>query len=125
MKAGTLYFDPEKLKYPGDLLHEAGHLAILPSEQRLNAGDDFAGDGGNEMAAIAWSYAASVHLELPPEVLFHEAGYKGEAAWLAENFSSGTYIGLPMLEWKRMTDAAGENAYPRMLHWLCPAEQSG
>src|SRR4051794_36817283 len=32
---GVLVFDPAKLKFPGDLLHEAGHLAVKsPVERR-------------------------------------------------------------------------------------------
>ena len=84
---GRLRIDPAKLKYPGDLLHEAGHLAVIPPEERRQAGDDFAGSGGNEMAAIAWSYAACMYLDLPLEMLFHETGYKGDAHWLAETYS--------------------------------------
>ena len=33
-----IYVDYKKLKYPGDLLHEAGHLAVTTPEQRLLAG---------------------------------------------------------------------------------------
>lgn len=116
---GVLVFDRQRLKYSGDLLHEAGHLAILPTAQRENASDDFGGDGGNEMAAIAWSYAACVHLGLPLQVVFHDGGYKGDSVWLAEIFSDGKYIGLPILEWKGMTSSSGDTTYPRMRHWLC------
>ena len=119
VEAGDILFDTSKLKYPGDLLHEAGHLAILSAQQRKNAGDDFAGSGGYEMAAIAWSYAACVHLELPLEILFHGDGYKGDASWLIDTFYNGTYIGLPILEWKGMACAEGEGAFPEMKNWLC------
>lgn len=115
----ALLIDPSKLKYPSDLLHEAGHLAVLSPAQRLDNDGDFSADGGNEMAAIAWSYAACVHLELPLDVLFHEDGYKGDAAWLRETFSAGNYIGLPILMWKEMTCLDGDEAYPKMKHWLC------
>ena len=30
IKAGEIIVDPEKLKYPGDILHEAGHIAVVP-----------------------------------------------------------------------------------------------
>jgi hypothetical protein len=46
-------FDPARLLYPGDLLHEAGHLAVT----------------------------------------------KNDSTWLIEQFESGSYIGLPLLEW--------------------------
>src|SRR5258708_1523489 len=31
--AGGLVVDPARLKHPGDLLHEAGHLAVMPAER--------------------------------------------------------------------------------------------
>ena len=31
---GVLVIDEQRLLYPGDLLHEAGHLAMLPPSQR-------------------------------------------------------------------------------------------
>ena len=34
IKNGAIYIDKEKLKYPGDLLHEAGHLATLTPKKR-------------------------------------------------------------------------------------------
>lgn len=119
---GELIVDREKLAYPGDLLHEAGHIAIVPPSERSFLSDNLDSDGGEEMAAIAWSYAAIVQLELPPSVLFHDEGYKGGAANLLENFSSGRYIGVPLLEWYGMTisknNESGGPGYPRMANWL-------
>jgi len=120
VEQGILVYDPEKLMHPGDLLHEAGHLAVLSAEDRHHADGDFKGSGGAEMGAIAWSYAACLHLDLPIEVLFHKDGYKGDSAWLAETFFGGSYIGLPILEWKGMASARGAISYPQMQHWLCP-----
>ncbi len=126
---GTLMIDEAKLLYPGDLLHEAGHLAMLPPSQRAHAGGNMADsniqdDGGLEMAAIAWSYAAALHLGIPPAVVFHEAGYRGGSKAILENFAAGRYIGVPMLEWAGLT-ATGKNAqalgvqpYPAMQRWL-------
>ncbi len=48
---GCMYIDEEKLSYPGDVLHEAGHMAIFTTERRKSITYDFAGDGGDEMAA--------------------------------------------------------------------------
>ena len=98
---GTLMIDEAKLLYPGDLLHEAGRLAMLPPSQRAHAGGNMADsniqdDGGLEMAAIAWSYAAALHLGIPPAVVFHEAGYRGGSKAILENFAAGRYIGVPM-----------------------------
>jgi hypothetical protein len=117
----TIRYETGKLLYPGDLLHEAGHLAVLSPVERAQAAGNFEGDGGCEMAAIAWSYAACLHIELPPELLFHTGGYKNEAHWLLETYSTGSYIGLPILEWKGMASSKGEVVYPRMRRWLCDA----
>ena len=49
------------------------------------------------MAAIAWSSAAVRKMGLPPEVVFHEAGYRGGSRSMIENFGSGHYPGVPFL----------------------------
>src|SRR4051812_24975683 len=67
MRYGTLIVDEAKLKYPGDLLHEAGHLAVKRAEARQAASGSANIEDYEEMAAIAWSYAALLHLGLEPE----------------------------------------------------------
>src|SRR5690606_27859165 len=57
---GGLIADASSLLYPGDLLHEAGHLAVMPPDRRRKSSGDIAVDPGEEMAAQAWSYAAAV-----------------------------------------------------------------
>lgn len=123
-----LYIDFEKLLYPGDILHEAGHLAVTTSAERKIVGtNEMAPDWpsqGEEMGAILWSFAAVKHLELPAEFVFHPNGYKNESEWLISNFTNENYIGLPFLEWTGLTlskvNAAKENkeAFPKMLKWL-------
>jgi hypothetical protein len=55
----VLCYDPAQLQHPGDLLHEAGHLAVKsPSDRRL-AGVNLGSDPAEEMMAIGWSYAAA------------------------------------------------------------------
>ena len=119
---GALIVDPERVKWPGDLLHEAGHLALLSKTERQNWSGDFTGAGGYEMGAIAWSYAAAIKLGIPVDVLFHQDGYKGDADWLIEIFSNGPGIGIPVLEWLRMATSDGPGGYPEMVAWLCPLE---
>ena len=111
---GVMVVDEAKLTYPGDLLHEAGHLAVTPAAQRNSLDGDSGENGGEEMAAIAWSYAAAVHLGLPPDVVFHDAGYRGGSRSLIENFGAGRYIGVPFLKWIGLTS----DAYPEMTRWL-------
>ncbi len=117
-----LMIDEARLAHPGDLLHEAGHLAVLTPGQRRVAGENLDSGPGEEMAAIAWSYAACVHLGLDAAVVFHDQGYKGEGLTLRENFTAGRYIGVPLLQWygltREDTDGTGAAVYPRMERWL-------
>jgi hypothetical protein len=121
---GTLLVDESSLKYPGDLLHEAGHLAVVSRERRQSGNADFSQKAAEEMMAIAWSFAALVHLQLDPAIVFHADGYRGGSASIIENFTHGRYFGVPMLQWLGMTfDAAnaakaGALPYPHMIKWL-------
>lgn len=121
---GAILIDESKLLYPGDLLHEAGHLAVIPAEQRNRARDNMGKNAGEEMGAIAWSYAASVHLALDPSVVFHDDGYRGWSKALVENFTNGRNIGVPILQWlgltadKKQAKEMGVEPYPHMRKWL-------
>jgi hypothetical protein len=112
---GALVVDETRLAHVGDLLHEAGHLAVVPAADRGALTVDMGSDGGNEMAALAWSYAAALHLRLAPEVVFHDDGYRGGARSLIENFEQGRYVGVPILVWRGMTTA---ETFPSMARWL-------
>ena len=124
LEDGGMVVDEGRLSFPGDMLHEAGHLAVIPPDRRrtvhINAGDDAA----EEMMAIAWSYAAAVHLGLDIAILFHEHGYRGGSAGLIENFSRGRYFGVPMLQWVGLAMEPGRESengiapYPHMIRWL-------
>lgn len=124
VERGNILIDKSKLLYPGDLLHEAGHLAIMTVERRMRIQGDAGKKAAEEMMAIAWSYAALVHLGLEPSVVFHEGGYKGGAGSLIENFTNGRYIGVPMLQWIGLTAdekraaEMGIDPYPSMIKWV-------
>ena len=122
IKNGTLQIDLQKLKYPGDLLHEAGHIAVTKSEERNilndNVMENNAEKAGDEMAVLLWSYAAAKKIGLAPEIVFHEDGYKGEAIWLREQFEGKNYIGLPLLQWMGLAETEGDHAFPKMKAWL-------
>ena len=120
---GAVLVDRATLKYPGDLLHEAGHFAVVPAHEREQLHENVGDDGGMEMGAIAWSYAAALHLGIAPSLLFHDAGYRGGAASLLENFAAGHYVGVPILVWRGLADAPAKNTsnasgYPQMKRWL-------
>jgi len=126
VNSGRLLVDENKLIYPGDLLHEAGHLAVAPRDLR-------AGLSGKvelpevemepvEAQAMAWSYAVCCHLEIDPAIFFHAGGYKGPAASLLLNYKSGVCPGLSGLQ---QADMAASNAmvqtgarpFPQLLKW--------
>lgn len=80
IQKGVLIFDPRVDS--GDLLHEAGHLAILPPACRSNFSGNidnylevlnFDADERllycNDQAAIAWSYFAAKEIGLNPNVI--------------------------------------------------------
>jgi hypothetical protein len=110
---GGLVYDPGKLAYPGDLLHEAGHLAIMAPERRMRARPNVGKYAAEEMMAIAWSYAAALHLDLDPAVVFHEGGYRGGSDALLAAFDTPSPVGVPMLQWLGMTAD-----FPVMTRWL-------
>lgn len=130
IKEGKLLVDRDKLLYPGDLLHEAGHLAVMPGRDRqVSAGNigeeqEYNKAASEEMMAIAWSYAALTHLKLPPEVVFHPNGYKGSSAWLIEQYTGGKYIALPTLQWiglcydEQRAVEMNTPPFPHMVKWL-------
>jgi hypothetical protein len=123
LEPGGLIVDPERLLYPGDLLHEAGHLATMLPAQRASAGSHVGSDMADEIAAQTWSFAAAVHLGLPPETVFHPTGYKGAAKSLIQIYRDGN-AGVPLLQWMGLTldptraAAISIPPYPHMIRWL-------
>lgn len=128
LRNGGIAVDPDKLVWPGDLLHEAGHLAVLPAALRLEAHEDQPNAAGiehaGELEAMAWAWAAVVELGLPAEVLIHAGGYNGKSGDLLQMYAFGVYPGLKGLCEAGMTAAPGFTRdcgavrYPRMLRWL-------
>lgn len=118
VEAGTLVIDLGGACHPGDILHEAGHIALLMPEERPTFSGDLAVQlpthQGDEVAVILWTYAAALHLGLPLEEVIHDAGYRGDADWLRDTLSGGTYIGLPLLAWMGLCES---DSFPRMLRW--------
>lgn len=125
---GVVVYDRAALRWPGDLLHEAGHIAVTPPALRPALSDGLDGmpsvEHAGEAEATAWAFAAVVHLRLHPSVLFHDGGYGGHAEGLIASFAHGVYPGAHGLAQAGMTaigaqaQRAGVAPYPHMLHWL-------
>jgi hypothetical protein len=128
VSAGALIYSKEQLRWPGDLLHEAGHIATIPAQVRSSLNDSLvtAQDipHASEIEATAWAYAAVVYLKLPLSILFHDGGYHGHSAGLINTFSLGVYPGAFGLSQAGMThigadaERAGIPPYPHMTRWL-------
>jgi hypothetical protein len=129
LERGRLLVDRQRLLYPGDLLHEAGHLAVVPPAARSEmsgastevAGIDMA---TAEVAAVPWSYAAALAAGVDPAAVFHDGGYRGHGKGLLFNFSIGAPVGVHLLEEIGLTlgpsraRELGAEPYPHMLRWL-------
>lgn len=126
IETGAILIDRQQLKYPGDILHEAGHIAVAPPSIRsgmtCNAGED----AGEEIAAQAWSYAAAVACGVEPELVFHEGGYHGQGPGLADIYRQGGWPGVPLLAWYGLTGMPQMDPnkppdlprFPEMKAWL-------
>jgi hypothetical protein len=128
VEGGKLYVDESGLTYPGDLLHEAGHLAVAPGEVRPGLSGEVIIPGADmnavEAHVTAWAYAAITHLGLNAEILFHEGGYRGKSQGLLFTYRAGVYLGANGLQAAGMTALGnvahelGVAPYPHMLKWL-------
>jgi hypothetical protein len=124
---GGLLVDASRLRYPGDLLHEAGHLAVLPRSARRAFGDPTASTADMreiETQAIAWSYASALEVGVDPALVFHAGGYRGRSAGLLMNFALGVYLGVDGLQAAGMAvrprdaERLGVPPYPHMVKWV-------
>ncbi|WP_114391874.1 hypothetical protein [Oleisolibacter albus] len=130
--AGILHVDPDTLVGSGDVLHEAGHIAIVPRRFWPQLGTDLQQSTtaaitaemgvpddpvlrqiqlNSEGMAQAWSYAAALAIGVPPACIFFPGAYKHTdyegthpmQRWI----ESGTHFGLPSLAQAGMTGVAG------------------
>ena len=125
---GGIVVDESKLKYPGDLLHEAGHLAVVRVADRHDLNGKVESPDSNpqvvEVEAMLWSYAACINLGIPPQVVFHRHGYHGRSEDLLRNFELGVFLGVQGLEAYGMTlsparaESIGVQPFPKMQKWL-------
>jgi hypothetical protein len=119
VERGRLLYDRERLAWPGDLLHEAAHIALAPPEARPRMTGDVAVPGVDpdvlEKAAVPWSYAAALAIGIDPALVFHGGGYLGKSEGLLRTFAVGVYPGAATLVDAGLTT---RELYPRMARWL-------
>ncbi len=125
---GAIVVDEGRLAYPGDLLHEAAHLAVVPADIRAgltdNVRESHPEQDSGEAESLAWSYAAALAAGIDPQVVFHPRGYKGRSAGLLMNFQMGVPIGVSPLAEVGMTASParaleqGVAPFPHMSRWL-------
>src|SRR5205085_3653629 len=122
IRAGAVLVDESQLIHPGNILHEAGHIAVHDPARRSQP--KFAPTKGEELGARAWSYAAVRHLGLSAELVFYPGSFTGWATSLVENFGAGRYLGVPLLQRygmavePRFAAERGVKPYPHMIRWL-------
>lgn len=144
--AGELHVDRNDDDLAGELLHEAGHLAVLPGPFRNEADGDLAGVCENmsawldanlaeiypddpkvrailqsgETEAVAWSYAAAVALGLDTRIPFYR-GFDGAGLDLHDQVASGYYFGVHGLAAGGMSEIPrrwSTTPFPKMKRWL-------
>lgn len=123
-----IIIDKDSIEQPGDILHEGGHIAVVPAADRSKLSEApmirRKDREAEEMMAIAWSYAACMYLEIDPFFVFHEQGYRGGSQYITESCENKSYPGLLMLQGIGMTaDTHSAKrlslaAYPDMIRWL-------
>lgn len=145
MVHGGLHVDPNAKA--SALLHEAGHLAVVPSRFRnLINGDlrasmstiddicdtmDIDPDGPfgralqqcGEAEATAWAWAAGKHLGLEDETIVNDEEYNGEGDFIRMALSSRNYLGINGLSHAGFCNAKPNPyrdppVYPEMAFWL-------
>lgn len=134
-----------------NVLHEAGHLALVPGEYRhlatgglsvalktMDASTDFSDpDSAAARASIqcsdpevtAWAYAAGVHLGLDPTIIIKDGQYDNEGALIRLSLGMNAYAGINGLSHAGLcavkagayAEARGLPAYPKLKFWVQPS----
>lgn len=142
IEQGRLYYRPSA--HASNLLHEAGHLAVLPSRFRPLAGDDLqkvfilmhdeVGQliqkpdcdpdapeirevmQAGETEATAWAFAAGRAIGLPDTITIRDEDYDGEGESVRTGLICNAYFGINGLVAGGM--CASVRSYPTLTRWL-------
>lgn len=142
--AGELVVDPRC--HPSDVLHEAGHLAIIPAQYRKTISGDVdkgveamldnierlgldpdhplyrAAIQSSEPEATAWAWAAGKAIGLPDKEIIRNHHYQNRGAELRFALQAGAHAGIHGLKHAGMCELArrGPGSYPEMKCWAQP-----
>ena len=127
---------------PSNLLHEAGHLAIMPAQFRpLASGDleevtramlELCGElqpdeplyraiiQTSDPEATAWAWAAGLAIGLEPKVIILDDEYDGDGADVRGAVSVHCHPGIHGLAHAGFCRVRGEPRYPTLKMWLQP-----
>lgn len=145
IEQGIIIVDPIDAAVCGSMLHEAGHIAVVPSMFRhLITGDasesitdamgKYLDNGENhfdypenpiargilqsgECEAIAWSYAAARAIGIDTTLPFR-LGFEGNGLEVHTGLRMGHHFGINGLAAGGMTDLRGGSAFPKMHKWM-------
>lgn len=147
IRDGGLLVDTRTCLCAGDILHEAGHLAVLPPAIRSRINHDVDASlaalrkdhpgshedptwicawTGGDTSAIAWSYAAAVAVGMPTEAIFIQEGYQSALGinpmMLHDQIAQGLFPGIQLLARAGLTAsplaAPGPHTFPAMRQWM-------
>lgn len=144
VKAGGLLIQPDAAT--SDVLHEAGHLAVVPRRFRSALSDNV--DEGieammekldwddpdeaecraalqcGETEATAWAWAAGIHLNLVPEQIIADSDYDGAGEVNRVRLANDAYLGINGLCHAgfcgrgELGRRQGKPIYPKLAFWL-------
>lgn len=141
IRSGTIHYRRDAA--PSNLLHEAGHLACIPTIFRDHAEDALSGvfrimgeafaerleQTGNpgdpliraimqcsDPEATAWAWAFGVRCGVPPEIAILDSEYGGDGDGVRLQVSTGMYIGINGLRAGGMIHSV--RAYPALDKWV-------
>jgi hypothetical protein len=148
IRNGALFVDPGAS--PSNILHEAGHLAVLPSRFRQIASDNISAvqtmmmeqvdftdpDNGEARLAMqsgdpeasAWAWAAGLAIGLPEGQIIQDHEYQNTGDEVRMMLARKSYLGINGLATTKIcalregpfADAMGLPAYPKLARWLQP-----